>query len=34
MRIFQDFTFTNPGKVQNQIIPRVSIFALEVKDDG
>ena len=35
MQIFQDFTFTNPGKVQNQIIPRISIFVvLEVKDDG
>ena len=35
MQIFQNFTFTNAGNVQNQIIPRTSIFVvLKVKEDG
>ena len=35
MQVFQDFAFTNPGNVLNQIIPRISIFvAIKIKDDG
>ena len=35
MQIFWDFALTNPGNVQNQTIPRISIFVvLKIKDDG
>ena len=28
IQIFRNFSFTNPGNVQNQIIPRISIFVI------
>ena len=28
MQIFRNFSFTNPGNVQNQIIPGISIFVI------
>ena len=32
---FPNFAFPNPGKVKNQIIPRISIFlVLKTKKDG
>ena len=35
MQTFRNFAFTNPGNVQNQIIPRISIFlVLKTKKDG
>ena len=35
LKIFWNFAFTNPGNVQNQVIPRILIFVLlKIKDDG
>ena len=35
IQFYWNFAFTNPGNVQNQIIPRISIFvAIKIKDDG
>ena len=35
MEIFLNLALTNPGNVQNQIIPRISIpVVLNIKEDG
>ena len=35
MQIFWNFAFKNLGNIQNQIIPRISIFVvLKIKKDG
>ena len=35
MQISQNFAFTNPGNVQNQIIPKISTFVVvKIKEDS